>query len=108
MVSTDLRGKTQAAARLHHLLRSRAIGYTYGLGMVISGELVAAEPVVRPGRRRWRPTCPAQKIAIAVAVTYAPEAFDDQGDYANEAEALFRRIGAELAPDDAPPMPAPR
>ena len=48
---------------------------------------------------------PAQKIAIAVAVTYAPEAFDDQGNYTNAAETLFRKIGAELAPDDAPPMP---
>jgi hypothetical protein len=51
---------------------------------------------------------PERKLAVAVAVTYAPEAFDDQGDYANEAEALFRRIGAELAPEDAPPMPPPR
>jgi hypothetical protein len=38
-------------------------------------------------------------------VTYAPEAFDDNGDYPNAAEMLFRKIGAELAPDDAPPMP---
>ena len=48
---------------------------------------------------------PSQKVAIAVAVTYAPEAFDDSGDYPNAAEMLFRKIGAELAPDDAPPMP---
>ena len=51
---------------------------------------------------------PARKIAIAVAVTFAPEAFDDQGNYHNEAETLFRRIGAELAPDDAPPVPPAR
>ena len=51
---------------------------------------------------------PSQKIAIAVAVTFAPEAFDDQGDYRNAADTLFRQIGAELAPDDAPPMPPPK
>jgi hypothetical protein len=51
---------------------------------------------------------PSQKIAIAAAVTFAPEAFDDQGDYSNAADPLFRKIAAELAPDDAPPMPPPK
>jgi hypothetical protein len=41
-------------------------------------------------------------------VTFAPEAFDDQGDYSNAADPLFRKIAAELAPDDAPPMPPPK
>ena len=48
---------------------------------------------------------PTEKTAIAIAVTYQPEAFDDSGGYPNAAEALFRRIGAELAPDHAPPTP---
>jgi hypothetical protein len=51
---------------------------------------------------------PAQKIAIAIAATYAPEAFDDKGNYRNEADTVFRKVAAELAPDDAPPMPAPK
>jgi len=51
---------------------------------------------------------PSQKVAIAVAVTYAPEAFDDQGNYTNQADILFRKIGAELAHNDAPPMPPGR
>jgi hypothetical protein len=51
---------------------------------------------------------PAQKVAIAVAVTFAPEAFDDQGDYSNQADILFRKIGAVVAPNDAPPMPPGR
>ena len=46
---------------------------------------------------------PSKKIAIAVAVTFAPEAFDSQGNYANSSDTLFRLIGAYLAPDDAPP-----
>jgi hypothetical protein len=51
---------------------------------------------------------PAKKIAIAVAVTYNPEAFDNHGDYTNAADTLFRKIAAELAPEDAPPMPPPK
>jgi len=45
----------------------------------------------------------SKKIAIAVAVTFAPEAFDSQGNYSNSSDTLFRSIGAYLAPDDAPP-----
>jgi hypothetical protein len=41
--------------------------------------------------------------AIAVAVTYAPEAFDSQGNYANSSDTLFRSIGSYLAADDPPP-----
>jgi len=48
---------------------------------------------------------PAQKIAIAVVVTFLPRAFDSQGNYPNSSEQIFRAIGAYLAPDDAPPSP---
>ena len=47
---------------------------------------------------------PSQQIAIAVAVTFAPEAFDAQGAYANASDTLFRSIGSYLAPNDAPPF----
>ena len=46
---------------------------------------------------------PSEKIAIAVAVTYQPEAFNNEGQYSNGGDALFRRIGDYLAPNDAPP-----
>ncbi len=46
---------------------------------------------------------PSKKIAIAVAVTFAPEAFDSQGNYKNSSDTVFRSIGTYLAPDDAPP-----
>ncbi len=59
-------------------------------------------PTAAPPSRR---TCPSKKLAIAVAVTYQPEVFDDRGEHRNEAETLFRRIGAVLAPDDVPPVP---
>jgi hypothetical protein len=46
---------------------------------------------------------PSKKIAIAVAVTFAPAAFDAKGKYDNSSDTLFRQIGAYLAPHDAPP-----
>jgi hypothetical protein len=47
----------------------------------------------------------SKKIAIAVAVTFDPAAFDENGNYPNASDVLFRKLGAYLAPDDAPPMP---
>jgi CubicO group peptidase (beta-lactamase class C family) len=103
MVSTDLRGKTHRQPGCTTCDEMNNI-YTYGLGMVISGNWLLQNPMFA-GYAALEAYLPSQKIAIAVAVTFAPEAFDDQGNYDNEADTLFRRIGAELAPDDAPPMP---
>ncbi|MFW3115200.1 lipoprotein LpqK [Mycobacterium haemophilum DSM 44634] len=36
----------------------------------------------------------AVTVAIAVAVTYTPEAFDQRGNHSNEADILFCKIGA--------------
>jgi len=44
-----------------------------------------------------------EKIAIAVAVTYRPEAFDSQGNYANGSYAVFQDLGAYLSPKHPPP-----
>lgn len=103
MVSTDLRGKTRTQPGCTTCAAMNE-GYTYGLGIVISGNWLLQNPLMS-GYAAVAAYLPAQKIAIAVAATYGPDAFDDRGDYGNEAETLFRRIGAELAPDDAPPMP---
>lgn len=103
MVSTELRGQTHAQPGCT-TCAEMTDGYTYGLGLVISGNWLLQNPMFA-GYAALEAYLPARKIAIAVAVTFAPGAFDDQGDYRNEAEALFRRIGAELAPEDAPPVP---
>lgn len=99
--STDLRGRTHpqpgcatCAEMTEH--------YTYGLGIVISGEWLLQNPLFG-GAAAVMAYLPADDIAIAVAVTYAPAAFDDDGNYTNEADTLFRRIGAHLAPEHAPP-----
>jgi CubicO group peptidase (beta-lactamase class C family) len=79
-------------------------GYNYGLGVMRSGSWLAQNPLLG-GYSATEAYLPSKKIAIAVAVTFAPEAFDSQGNYANASDTLFRLIGAYMAPDDAPPMP---
>jgi CubicO group peptidase (beta-lactamase class C family) len=103
MVSTALRGKTHAQPGCPTCFEQNE-GYTYGLGIVISGDWLLQNPLFS-GCAGVEAYLPAQKVAIAVAVTYAPEAFDDQGNYSNQGDILFRKIGAVLAPNDAPPMP---
>jgi CubicO group peptidase (beta-lactamase class C family) len=106
MVSTDLRGKTHKQPGCT-TCDEMTDAYTYGFGIVISGHWLVQNPLFA-GYGAIEGYLPSQKIAIAAAVTFGPEAFDDQGDYSNEADGLFRKIAAELAPDDAPPMPRPK
>jgi CubicO group peptidase (beta-lactamase class C family) len=103
MVSTELRGKTHKQPDCTTCDVMNDI-YTYGLGLVISGNWLVQNPMFG-GYGAIEAYLPSQKIAIAAAVTFAPEAFDDQGNYSNAADPLFRKIAAELAPDDSPPMP---
>jgi CubicO group peptidase (beta-lactamase class C family) len=103
MVSTDLQGKTRAQPGCT-TCAPMVDGYTYGLGVVISGGWLLQNPMFA-GYSAVEAYLPEEKIAIAVAATFAPEAFDDEGNYSNTSDVLFRRIGAELAPDHAPPVP---
>ncbi len=103
MVSTELRGKTRAQPGCT-TCAPMTDGYTYGLGIVISGGWLLQNPMFA-GYSAVEAYLPEKKVAIAVAATFAPQAFDAEGNYANTAEVLFRRIGAELAPDRAPPVP---
>ena len=73
-------------------------GYTYGSGIVISGDWLLQNPMFA-GYAAVEAYLPRKKIAIAVAATFEPEAFDDQGNYSNAADVLFRRIGARTGPD---------
>ncbi len=82
-------------------------GYNYGLGVVRSGSWILQNPLL-DGYSATEAYLRSKKIAIAVATTFAPEAFDSQGNYANSSDTLFRSIGAYIAPDDAPPVPTPK
>ncbi|CQD04973.1 lipoprotein LpqK [Mycobacterium lentiflavum] len=106
MVSTALRGKTHAQPGCPTCF-DQSEGYTYGLGIIVSGDWLMQNPLFS-GCAGVEAYLPARKIAIAVVVTYAPEAFDDQGNYSNQADILFRKIGAVMAPNAAPPMPPGR
>jgi CubicO group peptidase (beta-lactamase class C family) len=106
MVSTDLRGKTHAQPGCPTCFEQDS-GYTFGLGIVISGNWLMQNPMFA-GYAAVEAYLPSQRAAVAVAVTYAPEAFDERGNSRNEADTLFRKIGAEVAPNDAPPMPPRR
>src|SRR4051812_35139736 len=102
MVSTDLRDKTRAQPGCPTCFE-QSDGYTYGLGIVTSGKWLMQNPLFS-GEAAVEAYLPSQRVAIAVAVTFAPEAFDNQGNYTNQADILFRKIGAEVVPNDAPPM----
>ena len=106
MTSTDLRGKTRAQPGCTTCAPMSDL-YTYGYGLVISGDWLLQNPLFS-GYAAVEAYLPSRKIAIAAAVTYDEGAFDDQGNYANIGDTLFRRIAAELAPDDAPPLPPAR
>jgi CubicO group peptidase (beta-lactamase class C family) len=106
MVSTALRGKTHTQPGCPTCF-DQSEGYTYGLGIITSGDWLLQNPLFS-GCAGVEAYLPAQKVAIAVAVTYAAEAFDDQGSYSNQADILFRKIGAVMAPSEAPPMPPGR
>ena len=103
LVSTDLRGKTHAQPGCTTCAPMTDV-YTYGMGIVVSGDWLLQNPLFA-GEAGVMAYLPSKKIAIAVAVTYEPEAFDDQGNYVNAADVLFRRVATELAPDQAPPTP---
>ena len=101
--STDLRGKTRTQPGCTTCMELND-SYTYGMGIVISGDWLLQNPLFA-GEAGVMAYLPAKKISMAIAVTYQPEAFDEQGNYPNEAAKLFTRIAKELAPDDAPPAP---
>ena len=77
--------------------------YNYGIGIVRSGSWLLQNPLL-DGYTAVEADLPSKKIAIAVAVTFAPGAFDAQGSYGNSSDTIFREIGAYMAPDDAPPV----
>ncbi|MCE5291171.1 MAG: beta-lactamase family protein [Nocardiaceae bacterium] len=104
MVTTDLRGKTKPVAGCFTCVQLNDYR-TYGLGVWITGDWIFQNPLFW-GYAAVDAYLPKGKVAIAVAVTYEPEAFDSQGGYKNGGDALFRKIGALLAPEDAPPVAA--
>jgi CubicO group peptidase (beta-lactamase class C family) len=79
--------------------------YNYGLGVVRSGNWILQDPLFG-GYAAAEAYLPSKKIAIAVATTFTPAEFDDQGDYLhNSADFVWRLIAAHMAPSEAPQLP---
>src|SRR5882757_1761228 len=76
--------------------------YNFGLGVVKAGSWILQDPLLS-GWSSAEAYLPSQKIAIAVATTFAPSAFNSQGVEPNASDPIFRSIGAYLAPNDPPP-----
>lgn len=103
MVSTDLRGKTTSVPGCAACFEQN-LGYTYGLGIVISGDWLLQDPLFS-GESAVDAYLPEQGVAIAVAVTYEPEAFDPTtGCYLNSADELWREVAVKVVPTNPPPI----
>lgn len=101
MTSTDLRGMTSAIDDCPTCGPMDEFR-TYGLGLWITGDWYFQNPLFY-GYAAVNAYLPSERIAIAVAVTYEEDAFGADGSYSNGGDWLFRKIGAYLAPQDAPP-----
>jgi CubicO group peptidase (beta-lactamase class C family) len=78
--------------------------YNFGLGIVRSGDWLLQNPLLS-GYAATEAYLPQQKIAIAVATTFAPGAFNQQGVEPNASDTLFRLIAKYMAPTDPTPPP---
>ena len=77
----------------HHM--SEALNY--GLGVVNRGPWVTQTKSFA-GCGATVGYLPSKKLAVAVAVTYGPKAFDDQGNCTNVSDKIFTSLGNALAP----------
>ena len=102
MVSTDLRGFGSPIEGCPTCFQ-QSEGYSYGVGLVTTGDWVMQNPMFA-GQAAAMAYLAEEKVSIAVAVTFEPEAFDADGNTRNEADQLFRELGAIVAPDHAPPI----
>jgi CubicO group peptidase (beta-lactamase class C family) len=75
--------------------------YNYGLGVIRTGAWLVQNPMFA-GYAAVEGYLPSRQIAVAVATTFGEKAFDDKGQYANTGQALFKAIGAYLAPESPP------
>jgi CubicO group peptidase (beta-lactamase class C family) len=75
--------------------------YNYGLGIVLHGDWLLQNPLFS-GYAGLMAYLPSERIAIAVAVTFAEAAFDEAGSYSNSGTQVFTAIAGYLAPDSLP------
>ena len=80
----------------------QTVAYNFGLGVVRNGNWLKQTPALA-GYYAVEAYLPSQRIAIAVANTGTMEYFTDPATASNPSNTLYQKIGAYLAPNDAPP-----
>jgi hypothetical protein len=78
------------------------------MGIVTTGNWVMQDPLFS-GQAGAFAYLPSQKVAVSLALTVSEAGFAPDGSYTpettnNAADALWREIGAVLAPNDPPPQ----
>jgi CubicO group peptidase (beta-lactamase class C family) len=106
MVSTDLRGKTRALPGCVTCF-PQSEAYSYGLGIVTTGNWLMQNPLFS-GEAGAFAYLPSKKVAIALALTFAEDAFASDGSYepevgSNAVDPVWRQIATVVAPEDPPP-----
>jgi CubicO group peptidase (beta-lactamase class C family) len=75
--------------------------YNFGLGVVRTGNWIKQNPALT-GSASVEGYLESKKIAIAVVNTFQPDYYTDPNTPANPSNVMFQKIGAALAPSDAP------
>jgi len=105
MIAPTLRGKTTALPACPNTCFVQNEFYTYGFGIVLSGDWLLQNPQYH-GFAGVAAHLPADDITIAIAATYADEAYDPVSGaplIANIANPLFTAVAEVVAPDAATP-----
>jgi hypothetical protein len=107
MISTGLRGKTTALPGCATCF-PQSERYSYGLGIVTTGNWLVQNPLFS-GEAGAFGYLPSKKVAIALALTFAEDAFSPDGSYksevsSNAAVPVLQEIATVVAPEDPPPM----
>ena len=110
MISTGLRGKTTALPGCATCF-PQSEDYSYGLGIVTTGDWVMQDPLFA-GEAGAFAYLPSKKVAIALALTFAEDAFASDGSYKSEvggnaADQVWREVATVVAPEDPPPTRKP-
>jgi len=105
MIAPTLRGKTTKLDACPNTCFVQNEFYTYGLGIVLSGDWLLQNPQYH-GFAGVTAYLPSEDITIAIAATYADDAFDPTTgapNNSNIANPLFSAVATVVAPDASTP-----
>lgn len=75
--------------------------HNYGLGLINQKQWVT-QTMFFSGHGASAGAIASRRLSIAVSITYAPEAFDANGDYRNASDDIFGTLADALAPGTGP------